>query len=83
MIRLTVQALYIEECKPNCNCDYLEVFNGSSSDSRSLGRWCGNDTPDLLSSGRYMFVVMRTNLFKSDQGFKAVYSSIHKREGML
>lgn len=80
VIRLTVQALYIEDCEPNCYCDYLEVFNGSSSSSYSLGRWCGRDTPDLLSSGRDMFLVMRTNLFISDQGFKAVYSSIHKRE---
>ena len=83
VIRFTIQALSIEKCEPNCNCDYVEVFNGSSSRSPSLGRWCGHDTPDLLSSGRNMFIVMRTNLFISDKGFKAVYSSIHKREGTV
>ena len=81
VIRFTIQALSMQECEPNCNCDYLEVFNGSSSSSPSLGKWCGQDTPDLLSSGTNMFVIMRTNLFISDKGFKAVYSSIHKREG--
>ena len=63
-----------------CTADYVEVFDGSSSSSKSKGRFCGFSTPDdIHSSGRYMWVRFRADLSRSYyDGFKATFSAEDK-----
>ena len=63
-----------------CTAEYLEILDGSNSNSESIGKFCGLTAPgDIRSGGRYMRVV-----FKSDseyphfQGFKATFTAEDK-----
>ncbi|MEQ2202052.1 Bone morphogenetic protein 1, partial [Xenoophorus captivus] len=59
-----------------CKYDYVEVRSGLNSDSKSHGRFCGAEKPDVITS-------LQNNLrieFKSDntmskRGFKAHFFS--------
>ena len=64
-----------------CTSDYVEVFDGSSSSSKSKGRFCDYSTPDdIYSSGRYMWVRFRADSSRSSHdGFKATFSAEDKR----
>ncbi|KAJ7357696.1 hypothetical protein OS493_023829 [Desmophyllum pertusum] len=64
-------------CALNCSsesCTYVEVYNGSSASSPSLGRFCkGSVLKEMLSSGHQMFVKFHSGS-TLDRGFEAQYS---------
>ena len=66
--------------RSRCTADYVEVFDGSDSNSTSKGRFCGYSTPDnITSSGRYMWVRFRADMTMSFfDGFKASFSAEDK-----
>ncbi len=40
------------EFEPNCNYDYLEIFDGPDMNSPHLGTWCGTESPGtVIASG--------------------------------
>uniref|UniRef100_A0A2C9KBX8 Metalloendopeptidase n=1 Tax=Biomphalaria glabrata TaxID=6526 RepID=A0A2C9KBX8_BIOGL len=46
----------------NCERNYLEIRDGHYVKSPSLGRYCGNNVPDvILSSGRRMWIEFKSN----------------------
>lgn len=60
----------------DCGDDFVEVFDGTSSDDPSLGKFCtvNNKPTDMVrSSGRQMFVRLKTSLQNTGDGFSASY----------
>ncbi|KAJ7357701.1 hypothetical protein OS493_023835 [Desmophyllum pertusum] len=64
-------------CALDCSsesCTYVEVYNGASARTASLGRFCkGSDQNEMLSSGHQMFVKFHSGS-TLDRGFEAQYS---------
>ncbi|XP_078370562.1 dorsal-ventral patterning tolloid-like protein 1 isoform X1 [Oculina patagonica] len=63
-----------------CTADYVEVFDGKHSYSKSKGKFCGYTIPDnVKSSERYMWVRFRADSSESYyEGFKATYTAEDK-----
>ncbi|KAL1257770.1 hypothetical protein QQF64_011014 [Cirrhinus molitorella] len=73
-IFLTFSDVQLERC---CNCDYITVYDGSSTGYPQLGKVCFNDTTHQVfhSSSRYMTVVFRSDYSGVSHGFQAHFSS--------
>lgn len=39
-----------------CAEEYIAVYDGTSPDSPLIGRFCGNQVPDVTTSGRHIFI---------------------------
>ncbi|KAF4102136.1 hypothetical protein G5714_016936 [Onychostoma macrolepis] len=74
MIFLTFADVQLERC---CNCDYITVYDGSSTGHPKLGKVCFNDTTHQVfhSSSRYLTVVFRSDYSDVSHGFKALFTS--------
>ncbi|XP_070536661.1 cubilin-like [Ptychodera flava] len=58
-----------------CAYDYLQIRDGSSSESDLLVTLCGNDLPDTqVSSGNAMFLKFRSDGNVNHKGFKLTYT---------
>ncbi|XP_043119671.1 deleted in malignant brain tumors 1 protein isoform X2 [Puntigrus tetrazona] len=73
-IFLTFADVQLERC---CNCDYITVYDGSSTGHSQLGKVCFNDTTHQVfhSSSRYLTVVFRSDYSGVSHGFKALFTS--------
>ncbi len=61
----------------NCEYDYLEVFDGESSASPSLGKFCGRQVPDLLqSTGDKIHVTFQTDNADTRPGFEIAWVAV-------
>ncbi|KAL4640966.1 deleted in malignant brain tumors 1 protein-like [Arapaima gigas] len=70
---LTFLEVSLENC---CHCDFIAVYDGSSTNSPLLGRVCFNGTMSSFhSSSRYMTVVFRSDSSVVARGFYATFSS--------
>ncbi|CAH1775425.1 unnamed protein product [Owenia fusiformis] len=56
-----------------CRYDYIEVFAGNSTDTGSLGKFCGATPPQPFSSLGQMLIIFHTDSSITDRGFKAEY----------
>lgn len=56
-----------------CPYDYVQVFAGNDSTGRFLGKFCGTDVPDPVSSTGSMFIQFVTDRNRAFSGFKAQY----------
>ena len=76
-VKLAFTELALGSCELNCSsdsCTYVEIYDGSSPSSPSLGRFCnGSVVQDVFSSGNQMFVKFRSGS-SLDRGFQAQYS---------
>lgn len=63
-----------------CTADYVEVLDGNELNSVSKGTFCGWTIPDdILSSGRYMRVIFRSDSSHSYYGgFRATFTAEDK-----
>ncbi|NXG01683.1 CUBN protein, partial [Sakesphorus luctuosus] len=60
-----------------CDFDYLVVYDGNSSNARQLGKFCGNQIPQLIrSSGDSVYVELRTDGSLQGGGFLAKYKQV-------
>uniref|UniRef100_A0A8B9GL35 Cubilin n=1 Tax=Amazona collaria TaxID=241587 RepID=A0A8B9GL35_9PSIT len=65
------------EYHPQCNFDYLAVYDGNSSNARQLGKFCGSQIPQLIrSSGENVYVKLRTDSTLQGGGFLATYKQV-------
>ncbi|NXG41986.1 CUBN protein, partial [Psilopogon haemacephalus] len=65
------------EYHPNCNLDYLAVYDGNSSDAKQLGKFCGDQVPQLIRSSRdSVYVKLRTDHSQQGGGFLARYKQV-------
>uniref|UniRef100_A0A8C1V0F2 CUB and zona pellucida-like domain-containing protein 1 n=1 Tax=Cyprinus carpio TaxID=7962 RepID=A0A8C1V0F2_CYPCA len=73
-IFLTFADVQLERC---CNCDYITIYDGSSTGHSQLGKVCFNDTTHQVfhSSSRYLTVVFRSDYSGVSHGFKALFTS--------
>ncbi|KAM6162076.1 cubilin isoform 2-T2 [Erethizon dorsatum] len=63
------------EYHPNCSLDYLAVYDGPSTSSHLLTKFCGDGKPPRVhSSGDSMLLKLRTDEGQQGGGFKVEYS---------
>lgn len=57
---------------PNCNYDYLEVYDGNSISSPLIGKYCNNDLPPtyITSSGQSLTIVFHSDQALTLSGFQ-------------
>ena len=73
--------LYFDSFELGCSGDYLEIIDGNSSDSKSIGRFCGfgryAHPESIRSSGRHMLVRFRSDWMSvgSEDGFKLTFTA--------
>ncbi|KAM7358205.1 cubilin 2 [Cochliomyia hominivorax] len=56
-----------------CAKEYIEVYDGSTSLSRNLGRWC-TKPPNLRTTQNILYIHYLTDVAEPRKGFKAVVS---------
>ncbi|XP_068942361.1 cubilin [Petaurus breviceps papuanus] len=70
---LTFEDFHLES-HPNCSLDYLDVYDGLTTDANLLAKLCGNEIPPLIrSSGDSLFIKLRTDEHQQGGGFLAQY----------
>ena len=73
VIRLQFQSFAVES-HPACASDYVEVRDGSSHRSRTMGKYCGHTIPPIIeSSSNVLTVVFSSSEANTRTGFKAYY----------
>ncbi|KAG5668318.1 hypothetical protein PVAND_016262 [Polypedilum vanderplanki] len=76
VIRVKFNELHLSICDPDqhkgeCNCDYLEIFDGHGPLSQSIGKFCGHENPvDVISTSSGIFIRLVTDSIRSSTGFK-------------
>lgn len=66
------------EIEPHQECayDYVQIFNGDSVDSYTLGKFCGTKIPHPISaSSNEMFMVFKSDASVQRQGFTATHTT--------
>lgn len=59
-----------------CNYDHVEIFDGSSAESKSLGKFCGSNVPEpLLASGNEMYMSFFSDASVQRKGFHATHTT--------
>ena len=76
-VKLVFTDFALSSCAASCSsasCSYVELYDGSSANSPSLGRFCqGSTLKETFSSGHQMFVKFHSGQ-TVDRGFEADYS---------
>eukprot|EP00794_Sanderia_malayensis_P003627 gene3627-4141_t len=63
----------------DCEYDYIEIFDGHSREDHSLGKFCGQNVPDLIeSTGERMLVVFTSDNADTRSGFEMVWVAVYK-----
>jgi len=75
-IQLTFTDFDLED-HAECAWDYVEVKDGDESTAGLLGKFCGDSAPStLVSTGRFLFVKLKTDYLNGETGFQATFSSL-------
>ena len=70
MLELHFNWLEMESCAA-CGCDGLEIYDGDSSASPSLGIYCGQQTPrPIVASGSQLYLYFSSDSSVSGRGFE-------------
>ncbi|XP_011674328.1 uncharacterized protein LOC586495 [Strongylocentrotus purpuratus] len=65
------------ESQSTCNYDSLTVYDGTSTSDPVLAVLCGNTIPEsLMSSGRSLFLVFKSDSSVTKNGFSASYQAL-------
>ncbi|XP_059163658.1 dorsal-ventral patterning tolloid-like protein 1 [Physella acuta] len=62
------------QASPNCNADYVKIFNGTSESDPLLQVYCDVAFPDSIRFTGNLYVVFHSNNLTNMRGFKAVYT---------
>uniref|UniRef100_A0A1B6D601 Metalloendopeptidase n=1 Tax=Clastoptera arizonana TaxID=38151 RepID=A0A1B6D601_9HEMI len=75
--RIKLQFVEFEmESHQECAYDHIVLYDGDSTDSHILGRFCGSKTPHpILATGNQMFMVFKSDASVQRNGFKALHST--------
>ncbi|XP_052777589.1 membrane frizzled-related protein-like [Mya arenaria] len=74
MVELTSLMFDIENGGIACNYDWLELFDGNSTNSTSLGRFCGSTFRPISSTQRFLTLNFVTDGSTQQRGFKLFYN---------
>nr|XP_039268068.1 cubilin-like [Styela clava] len=73
-LNATFRTFSLETCD-NCNCDYVEVFDGTDSDAESFGKFCGTQIPPIIrTTGENMQIVFHTDPYTQAPGFEIAWA---------
>lgn len=62
-----------------CQYDYVLIRDGESSKSPMIGKFCGTSRPaTITSTGNHLLVTFRSDSSTTDQGFRAVWTTIKR-----
>ncbi|XP_028390641.1 cubilin-like [Dendronephthya gigantea] len=74
-VSLTFRSFSLES-DSRCRYDYLDVYDGDSSYASKLGRYCGNQLPQsLTSSGVHLFIAFHSDGSQQGKGFVLDFSN--------
>ena len=76
VVRLTISTLSMQSCS-GCSCDSIEVFDGSSVYSRSLGKFCSGRRV-VTSTGQYLYVKFSSDSTTTGNAFTATYIAVQR-----
>ena len=72
---LFLSFLQIEE-EEDCTFDYLEIFDGGSTNSPTVGKFCGDNKPkELISTSSSLYFKFRSDGSVSKKGFQLSYEA--------
>ncbi|XP_026748193.2 cubilin [Galleria mellonella] len=76
-IKIEIKSFNLERSL-KCIYDYLKIYDGPSSDSRLVGKFCGNVyyPKSYISSSNSLFIIFKTDRTKSSEGFRISYKTI-------
>ena len=66
------------EMEPHQECayDHIVLYDGDSTDSHILGRFCGSKIPHpILATGNQMFMVFKSDASVQKKGFVATHTT--------
>ena len=58
----------------SCNYDFVAVYDGPDKQAKLIGKFCGRNGVEVVSSGRYLFVEFISDDSKQYPGFKLKYN---------
>ncbi|KAL8165121.1 UNVERIFIED_CONTAM: hypothetical protein K2H54_029738 [Gekko kuhli] len=62
------------ESHASCRYDYVDVYDGNSTNAKMLGKFCGNQIPPTIqSTGDSLYIKLRTDVSLGGGGFLARY----------
>ena len=65
-----------------CDYDFLEIYDGFSSSSDLIGRYCGNEIPDVIESqSNQLYLYFQTDDSDSRCGFEATWIALNHHVG--
>lgn len=89
LVQLTFSQFQLEDAmSSDCDYDYVSIFNGyidetsEANKTNLMGKFCGTNTPPTTTSyGNVLTIVFKTDDSTAAEGFMAVYSFVHSRNG--
>lgn len=64
------------ESQPDCYYDHIQLYDGDSTDSTTLGRFCGNKVPHPIdASTNQLYMVFKSDSTAHRKGFLAHHST--------
>ncbi|XP_022104903.1 fibrillin-2-like isoform X2 [Acanthaster planci] len=76
-IRLQFLIFATEGTPSFCSYDTLEIFDGTTTDSKLIGRYCGTDIPDpVITSGNEMMMRFLSDNSVGHQGFYIEFEEV-------
>lgn len=75
---------HIHSCtNKTCDCDFLEVRQGRSSEGKLLGTYCGSTKPSpIYASGSDVWLRFVTDKDSNHNGFNVTFEAINSLAGM-
>ncbi|KAJ8980749.1 hypothetical protein NQ317_013754 [Molorchus minor] len=65
------------ESHQECSYDHLDVYDGDSPDTPSLGRFCGSKLPhNIVSSGNQLYLTFKSDATVQRNGFWATHAAV-------
>ncbi|XP_046553794.1 deleted in malignant brain tumors 1 protein-like [Haliotis rubra] len=62
------------ESASSCDYDYVEVYDGSSTNSDVIGKFCGTQEPTYVSSGTTVTIKFHSDNSNTEKGFRLSYT---------
>ncbi|KAJ8024249.1 Bone morphogenetic protein 1 [Holothuria leucospilota] len=78
-LRIEIQSFDIERGNNRGNCiyDYVEIYDGTSSQAPLFGRWCGQSSPPvIISSNSRLFMLFVSDGSVQESGFSATITMV-------
>nr|XP_018916792.1 PREDICTED: tolloid-like protein 1 [Bemisia tabaci] len=75
-IKLVFEEFEVES-QPDCYYDHIQLYDGDSTDSTTLGRFCGNKVPHPIdASTNQLYMVFKSDSTAHRKGFLAHHSTV-------